>query len=107
MEKNTVQELLGQRVRNLRKTKGITQEELAGKCDLYIDFLKGIEKGKENPSLHHLGKMAEVLGVEMFDLFRNKREDRRPSMIRREIIGIIDKMGRKNRKNLQLILQIL
>jgi transcriptional regulator with XRE-family HTH domain len=79
---------------------------MADKCDLHFDFLKRLEK-KGNPSLHHLTKIAEVLGVEMPELFRNKREERLPSMIRREIIGIVDEMGRKNGRNFRLILEIL
>ncbi len=107
MEKNTVQELLGRRIRNLRKAKNLTKEELATKCDLHLDFIEAIEKAEGDPSLGDLAKISEVLGVEIFDLFRNEQEEKFPAMIRRDIIEIIDEMGNRNRKNLQRILEIL
>ncbi len=107
MERNNIQELLGRRIKNLRKAKNLTKEELAAKCELHFDLIEAIEKTEGDPSLGDLAKISEVLGVEMFDLFRNEQEERFPSMIRRDIIEIIDEMGRKNTKNLQRILEIL
>jgi DNA-binding XRE family transcriptional regulator len=46
MEKNTVQELLGRRVRSLRKAKNLTKEELAAKCELHFDLIEAIERAE-------------------------------------------------------------
>jgi transcriptional regulator with XRE-family HTH domain len=107
MEKNTVSELLSRRVRSLWKAKNLAKEELAVKCELQVDLIEAIEKAEGDPTLADLARISEVLGVEMFDLFRNEQEERFPSMVRRDIIEIMDEMGRKNRKNYQLILVIL
>jgi len=107
MEKSTAQQFLGHRIRNLRKSKNMTQEELAAKSELRLEFILGVEKGQMDPSLEDLAKIAEALGVEMFDLVKGEQEEKTLPEIRKEIIEIIDEMEKKDRKNLKLILEIL
>jgi len=105
MEKSTVPELLGRRIRSLRRSKGLTQRELAIKSNLHYDLIKGIEKGKEDPTLEDLGKISEALGVSMFDLVSFKRDKRDRSRIKSEFREIIDQI--QDEEKLQLILEIL
>jgi len=107
MESNAAQQMLGGRIRNLRKAKNMTQQELATKSELRLDFILGIEKGQLDPSLEALAKIAEALGVEMFDLVKGEQEEKTVLEIRREIIEIIDEIEKKDRKILKLILEIL
>ena len=37
---------LGQRIRLLRKRKGLTQEEMADKCGLHWTYIGGLERGE-------------------------------------------------------------
>lgn len=65
-----IKQMLGIRIAELRKTKGITQEQLAGKMEISPKYLSSIERGKENPTLNTLIGLSESLGVNFEDLFR-------------------------------------
>ena len=54
---------LGQRVRALRQRNGLSQEQLAEAADLHWTYVSGIERGKRNPGLNTLGRLAKALGV--------------------------------------------
>ena len=53
---NTV--TLGQLIRGLRKSQGLTQEELAAVSGVGIRFIRELEQGKESC---HLGKVLAVI----------------------------------------------
>jgi len=61
-------ELLGARIKELRKIKGLSQEGLAEKVDISPNYLGRIERGKENPTLDMLLRLAEALGVELWEI---------------------------------------
>ena len=105
MEKSNVPELLGRRIRSLRRSKGLTQKELAVKSNLQYDLLKGIEKGKEDPTVEDLGKISEALGVSVFELVSFKRDKKDRSRIKSEFREIIDQI--QDEERLQLLLEIL
>lgn len=60
---------LGKRIRALRKLKALTQEELGEKSGLSYKFVGEIERGKVNPSLDSLVRIANALDVKVGDLF--------------------------------------
>jgi transcriptional regulator with XRE-family HTH domain len=49
---------LGRRVRQLRETKGWTQETLAERAEIDRSYIAGIEAGLRNPSFKALTKIA-------------------------------------------------
>lgn len=55
---------LGETVRNRRKELNITQPHLAELAKVSTNTLYKLERGKGNPSLEVLNKLAEVLGME-------------------------------------------
>jgi transcriptional regulator with XRE-family HTH domain len=59
----------GQRVRDLRTSKGLTQEALAERADLHTTYVSGIERGLRSPRLHVVVRIADALGVTMEQLF--------------------------------------
>lgn len=63
-------ELLGANVRQLRKSKGLSQEELALEAGMKRSYLSDLERGTRNPSVRAIGRLAEALGVEAADLLR-------------------------------------
>lgn len=54
---------VGQRIMERRKKLGLTQEELAERCDLTTQFVSYAESGKRASRPENLMKMAAVLGV--------------------------------------------
>jgi len=59
----------GNKVREIRKLQGVSQEGLAGLADLDRTYIGGIERGIRNPSLINIGKIAKALNVRPKDLF--------------------------------------
>jgi ribosome-binding protein aMBF1 (putative translation factor) len=64
-----IQRQFGERIRELRKEKGLSQEGLALACDLDRSYVGGVERGERNISLLNIYKMARALGVSPSELF--------------------------------------
>lgn len=58
----------GQRVRELRKTKGLSQEAFAADCGLDRTYISGIERGRRNVSLRNIDVIAKALGLSISEL---------------------------------------
>jgi len=56
-------------VRELRKARGFSQEELAHRAGLHYTYVGGIERGERNPALINIGNLASALGVSLAELF--------------------------------------
>lgn len=63
---------VGQRIRDLRRSRKLSLEVVAGSTDLSIGFLSQIERGLSSPSLRVLATIADVLGVGIAGLFGAK-----------------------------------
>jgi transcriptional regulator with XRE-family HTH domain len=57
--------IVGRNVRKLRLQKGLTQEELAFEAEIDLTYVGGIERGRRNPSLMVLMRIAKALGVQL------------------------------------------
>lgn len=68
-ELNSLRNRLGKNIRVLRKARGWSQETLGERADLSYKFVGEIERGLVNPSLDSLVKIANVLDVEIVELF--------------------------------------
>jgi transcriptional regulator with XRE-family HTH domain len=58
----------GERVREIRKEKGLSQEELAHKADLHRTYIGMIERAEKNITLINIEKIANALEVEIATL---------------------------------------
>lgn len=104
MRKTKAGELLGRRIRTLRKAKGLTQEQLGEASGVNYKFLGSLERGVENPSVATLEKIATALEVELMELFRYHHEEANPDKLKKIITDLIkDEKGER----LQLILKII
>ncbi len=63
-------ELFGNRVRALRKSKGLSQEKLALQIGMDRTYFASVELGKRNISLLNLQKIAEGLDITLSELFQ-------------------------------------
>ena len=67
-EKQQVLLKFGNRVRKLRKAKGLSQEAFASLCGLDRTYISGIERGVRNVSLANISLIAEALGISLSEL---------------------------------------
>lgn len=63
--------VLGQKIREARKNKGLTQEKLAEIAGIGVMYLGEIERGQKMPSLKILCKVIEALDVSADYLLRD------------------------------------
>jgi transcriptional regulator with XRE-family HTH domain len=68
MSKKKILILFGNRVRQLRKEKGLSQEELSFKADLHRTYIGMIERAEKNITLTNIEKIAKALDVLPADL---------------------------------------
>jgi transcriptional regulator with XRE-family HTH domain len=62
----------GKRVKEIRQSRRITQEELAFRSQLHRTYISSIESGKRNISLVNIEKLALALGCDITDFFNEK-----------------------------------
>ena len=55
--------ILARNVSRLRRQKGLTQEELAFEAKIDLTYMGGIERGRRNPSLLVMARIAKALSV--------------------------------------------
>jgi len=59
----------GRQVRSVRQAKGLTQEAVALDAEIDLTYLGGIERGRRNPSLLVIVRIAAALAVEPKSFF--------------------------------------
>jgi len=60
----------GHAVRARRTELGLSQEELAERCELDRTYISGVERGRRNPTVQAVFRIAQGLGVPASDLVR-------------------------------------
>jgi transcriptional regulator with XRE-family HTH domain len=63
-----VQAALGVRIRQLRKEREWSQEDLAAASDLHWTYIGQVERGERNLTLQSLRAIAKALGLKMSEL---------------------------------------
>jgi transcriptional regulator with XRE-family HTH domain len=71
-----VREFLGQRVRELRKQRGLSQERLGNESSLSGKFIGEVERGDKSISIDSLYKVSVALGVPLGQLTNVARSRR-------------------------------
>jgi transcriptional regulator with XRE-family HTH domain len=61
--------LFGERVREIRKARKMTQTELAGRLDLDYRYVGAVERGEVNLTIETIEKIAFGFNVEPYQLF--------------------------------------
>lgn len=77
MKKNIHLIELGNQIRDLRKEKGLSQEQLAFRAEIDRSYLGGIERGERNVSFLTLVKIAQCLGCAVATFSKNIPNDNR------------------------------
>jgi transcriptional regulator with XRE-family HTH domain len=68
-----VRERVGLNLQKLRRERGLSQEELADRANIHQTYLSGVERGKRNPTITVLHRIAEALGADIEDLVSRRR----------------------------------
>ena len=64
--------IVGTNVRRLRVERELTQEQLAHDAGIDLTYIGGIERGRRNPSVGVIGRLADSLEVHPKDFFEER-----------------------------------
>lgn len=99
----TTKELLGARIKELRRVRGFSQERLAELIEVEPSHMSRIEGGKSYPSLDRLERIAESLGAPMKTFFEFGHLEATEERVS-DISGMVKEMGEERQ---QLIYKIV
>jgi transcriptional regulator with XRE-family HTH domain len=68
MKISELQQKVGQRIRELRESKGVSQQNLAAICNFEKANLSRIEAGRTNPTVSTLYKISQALEIKLTEL---------------------------------------
>ncbi len=68
MKNIQLQKIIGERIREIRESKGITQQDLAAACNIEKSNISRIEAGRTNFTISTLYKISVALEVKLIDL---------------------------------------
>jgi transcriptional regulator with XRE-family HTH domain len=101
----TIRTEVGGRIRELRKSRGWSQEKLGELADLHPTYVGGIERGERNVALENLAQIATAFGLSLSQLF----DFQKAGKSRRDILqaNIIATVRKKNDGELRLLQTII
>ena len=86
---STIKKQLGQKIKQIRKLRGMTQEQLAEIVGIGISNISYIETGKFAPSIENFEKIVKALDVEPYELY--EFSSKTTSEMREEIVNALEK----------------
>ena len=75
MDSNLTRIEIGSKIRELRNQKGLTQEELADRCELSKGFISQLENDLTSPSIATLVDILQCLGTSLKDFFNDTEDE--------------------------------
>ena len=93
-------DMLNENIKNLRKNKGYTQEELANKLSVVRQTISKWEKGYSVPDAEMLKKLAEILDTDVSQLLGSTIEqDANVNVMAEQLSRINEQLVIKNRRS--------
>lgn len=71
IEREKYLRLIGNKIRELRAEKNLSQFKLAELSDIHENYLGAIERAEKNPTVYTLYKITSALGINMEEFFKN------------------------------------
>ena len=106
---NEIQQIytnIGKRVRNIRKSKKMTLEDLAFKIGMDYSFIARIETGKATPSLETLYKISKGLKIKFYQLF-NELNPQKENLIEKEFLVITKNLSFEEKEKMLSIMKLV
>ena len=67
---------LGKKIKQMRNQKGLTQEELADRCELTKGYISQLENNLNSPSIATLTDILSALGSNLSEFFREEADEK-------------------------------
>ncbi|RAK10362.1 DNA-binding XRE family transcriptional regulator [Halanaerobium saccharolyticum] len=97
-------EYIGKKIKEYRKIKDLTQENLGEKAGLHYTYIGQVERGEKEPSLKSLLNIADALDIGVDKLLINYNLSSEASI---QISNITDLLLNRDEKELEMIYTLL
>ncbi len=67
---------LGGKIKQMRNQKGLTQEELADRCELTKGYISQLENNLNSPSIATLADILSALGSNLSEFFQEEKQEK-------------------------------
>jgi transcriptional regulator with XRE-family HTH domain len=94
---------IGERIRLIRREKGLSQEQLGELSDLHTNYVGQIERGEKNLTIESLEKVVQALEISMEQLFRHVD----PMKDKDELMEINELLSERSSKDHAMVLKII
>ncbi len=98
-------QLLGRQIKRLRARLGLTQDALAERVQISPKYLSNIERGRENPTLDTLLRLAKSLKVEPWEVFLVDTEPLDRQALRSKISHLLEQAD--DEEQLRLVVRLM
>ena len=102
--KQSTRKLLGIRIQELRKIRGLTQDQLSEKVGIDAKHISRIEVGRSFPSLDTLEKLANALKVELHAFFEFERKEKGTRELKKAVNELLKDA---DKDKLRLVVKVL
>lgn len=100
---SNIMKKIGERIRLLRITKGLSREHLSELTDVNSNYIGQLERGEKNPTIETIQKLAKGLNVTLEELFRYV-----DPMQHKDVLGeFFEKLSTRTAEDQQMALELL
>lgn len=93
--------MIGDNVKMIRNSKGMTVRGLAGKCGMSHGYISDIENGRGNPTIDKLQLIADALEVSI----KNFIDDEEIPGENKELLSKISKLDKKDKELIKSMIE--
>lgn len=101
--------VLGEKIRNYRKWRGYSQEELANLANLHTVYIGQLERGEKSPTIDSLEGIVEALGISFEELFRHIKPapNDQEGVVLNEIITKVQSRSTEEQQSISKMIDLL
>jgi len=88
-------EILGKRIQMIRERRALTQEGLEDLTGINAKYISSVERGQKNATVKTLKKIADGLGLELYELFLFSENDNPEEAARKAIDSLLKEVDAK------------
>ena len=102
-ETTQILKTLGRRIAQLRKQKGMSQEDFADVSGKMINTISNIERGLSDPKVTTLMSISKALGISIDELFSENKQTQTAEELPKNISAILQILKKQDDKTLKVI----
>lgn len=102
-ESTQILKVLGKRIANLRKQKGMNQEEFADVSGKMINTISNIERGLSDPKVTTLMSISKALNISIEELFSETKQEQPAEELPSNIFAILQILKKQDDKTIKVI----